>query len=356
MVQIAKYCTPFVMFVLMTACVGHKDEDDYLKSLNLPLIKIVPEYKIDLSDYGFLQPLKLIKYNDWLIIKEYKSSYQCEFFNTITGERFGIVPKGRGPGEMMNMAGFYRLDNNLILTETNLLACIAVDLEKTIGARRLIYDTIGVYRGCPAAFGLNCEVKDGMVSPSPDLMIDYDVWYSLWDKHTGETRSSVLRTEIPGLEKLGESAVRVHNMSVQLASNHNDKVCVAMVSAAIVSFASVSNGTLHEVKRIVHNLPVVAEKDGHAVISSSESKRAFQGVTSDQENVYLLYSGRMMGETMNSEIPSWEANNLVVYDWDGNPKCHYYLENSANSVFVEGDCLYCTTTYPDAAMYVYRLR
>ena len=89
-----------------------------------------------------------------------------------------------------------------------------------------------------------------------------------------------------------------------------------------------------------------------AFISNEETLDCFHGIASDRDYVYLLYSGRKWpGE----EVPSYECNHLLVYDWDGNFVTRYDLAQRAMSIFHDGNELYCLTQYPSDKLYVYHL-
>lgn len=119
------------------------------------------------------------------------------------------------------------------------------------------------------------------------------------------------------------------------------------------TFKSVKNAfsllrKLKEVTRIEYNRPKLNENGGKTTL---EANRAFSGIASDKEHVFLLYSGR----GRNDIIPDYEGNHIIVYDWNGNYVARYYLSRNVMDIFIDGDELYCLSTYPSCKIFVYRL-
>ena len=110
-------------------------------------------------------------------------------------------------------------------------------------------------------------------------------------------------------------------------------------------------GILSEYRRYEFDPPEIVRGDGYTAFSKS-GKSCFRSPASDNDNVYLLYSGKPFD---NADSPNYECNHLIIYGWDGTPKRHIVLGESVMSIAVDGSVLYGLSSWPDSRILIYDL-
>lgn len=198
----------------------------------------------------------------------------------------------------------------------------------------MIIDTIGRFSENPSKPYFLCKASDGFISGSS---ADPNTWYSFYDKQ-GRIVSSVNALGYPDFQ-LASPDVKSSILlsSVYTYSSKRERACVASVATGSISFSDLSDGILQEFAR--------------CETESQESRIShFNCVTSDDDHVYALYSGR---EITDKRIPCNECNHLIVFDWNGYPVRLFHLRHSLSSICRDGDGITGVTAYPSAKIYHY---
>ena len=339
----------FLLCVVLSACTrSHLVNDEYLASLPEAECWLAPVDSLDLESLGVVSPANMIKYGRWLVFKESQTKYNLAIVNMDSHHKMDAIPVGRGPGEMLFGDNLYLEGTKATLTDAYMLTMVALDLSELREDHVPGLDTIGTFKSVRNAFSRLRSVEGGYVSPVPfHHTFDEDAWYSLWD--VDYCSAPIPRPPVEGIEKTERTASHsFYCSSVMTVHPDKDRLCMGLVRMAALSFAKIENRNLKEVKRVEFNRPKLYEYGGKTFI---HAKRAFSGITSDQDRVFLLYSGR----ERNDEIPEYEGNHIIVYDWNGNYITRYYLSRNAVDIFMDGDELYCLSTYPSCKLFVYHL-
>lgn len=338
-----------VVAVLWTGCNADRSGDAYLSSLPKAAGTLEPTDSLDLEQFGLVLPSRLVKYNRWIVIAQTQAKSNLAIINLDTHSKMEALRVGRGPGEMLQTYMAYLDGSKLVLTEVNALTTVSLDLAALQEGYIPPLDTIGNFKSIKPAKYRFCKVNGGFVSTNR-----YGGWYSLWDPD-GFIGNTIAPPYVSGLEAASRSTLAsFYGSSLMTVHPDGDRLCVALVGMAALSFSVIENRELKEIKRYEYNRPVVIDGGGFAYISNEESLECFQGIASDRDYVYLLYSGQMWpGEEKGA--PSYECNHLLVYDWDGNFVTRYDLAQRAMSIFHDGNELYCLTQYPSDKLYVYHL-
>lgn len=346
---IAKKLLFIILFgALWTGCSDNRSKDAYLASLPKSAGTLEPTDSLDLEQFGLVLPSRLVKYNRWIVIAQTQAKSNLAIINLDTHSKMEALRVGRGPGEMLQTYMAYLDGSKLALTEVNALTTVSLDLAALQEGYLPPLDTIGNFKSIKPASFLFCKVNGGYLSTNPDG----ESWYSLWDSD-GFVGNSIRQPRVTGFETASWSSV-MSFFGSSLLTVHPDgnRVCAALVKMAALSFSAIENRELKEIRRYEYNEPGVKTEGGLAFISNEETLDCFHGIASDRDYVYLLYSGRKWpGE----EVPSYECNHLLVYDWDGNFVTRYDLAQRAMSIFLDGNELYCLTQYPSDKLYIYRL-
>lgn len=346
----AKTIRLFLLCVVVVVCAcSRKTDDEYLASLPEPERSLAPSDSLDLESIGVLSPTHMIKNGRWVVIKESQTKYNLAIVNLDSHQKLDAIPVGRGPGEMTLGDNLYLEGTGATLTDAYKMTMVSLDMSKLKEDHIPRLDTIGTFKTVNNAFSRLRKVKGGYVSPVPtNHTLDDNAWYSLWDVD-GYCSDPVSRPQVDGIEKTERTISHsFYCSSVVTVHPDKDRFCIGLVRMAALSFAMIENRKLKEVKRVEYNRPRLYENGGKTSIYAN---RAFSGIASDKDHVFLLYSGR----EKNGDIPDYEGNHLIVYDWNGNYVTRYFLLHNVMDIFIDGDELYCLSTYPSCKLFVYRL-
>ena len=340
----------FLFIAVWTGCSSDRSKDAYLSSLTESAGTLAPADSLDLEQFGLVLPTDLVKYDNWLIIKQVQAKNNLAIINLDTHSKMEALRVGRGPGEMLQGSIAYLDGSKMVLTEVNALTTVSMDLASLREGYIPPLDTIGTFKSIkPASYRFR-KVNGGYISTSPDG----DFWYSLWDPD-GFIGNPVPRPHVTGFETASWSSIAsFYGSSLLLVHPDGNRVCAAHVCMAALSFAVVEDRELKEIRRYEYNEPTVVSSGGEAYISNEESLDCFHGVASNRDYVFLLYSGKKWPADENG-VPCYECNHLLVYDWDGNFVARYNLSKPVMDIALDGNELYCLTQYPSDKLYVYRL-
>lgn len=326
------------IFLLAAAvsCTSKYADDPYLRGLKIREQTLSPVDSSDLDVYGYWQPRDVVNtYDGWFVISSSDNDYHLLFVNPRGGEHFYAIRRGRGPGEIVSGANLHKSGDAVRYYDFTRTKCIELDIEKSIAARAAVCDTVGDFsKGSRLVYLTSCG-KDKFVS---GCLIDANYWYALYDRQ-GKFLSGV--EAIAGLSKDRDRALSAM-LSTRYASSPDGKhLCAANVNVPVVSFASVTGDELKENKRIQASFD--GEKEGRA----RTAKSYFNGVAADDNHVYILYSGHRITDR---EMPSHECSHVLVYDWQGNIKHHYFLSRPVCSISLTDDGFYAVSTWPSGKL------
>lgn len=331
--QVKFFQTAVLLAAVCTSlcCEGGR-RDGYLKSLRLVPEVLSPIDSIDLEVAGIFSPTSLIKRGDWFLMRDTKSEYNITAFNPTSGNVLHFLPYGRGIGEI-SMKGRLSEPSGLVSVHdfgTNTV--VSLKVRESIEQKEQVLDTISQFVGNMTYVNpLFC--KSGFIASS---FKDARVWYYLIDTE-GKELSSVPAISDGLLRKEEDPAMSMVN-SILTVSPDGDKVCSAAMGLTALSFSSIDGGLLKE----NHRVEIPGQEDSKTITN-------FTGLCSDNEYVYVLYSGKPFNTSRN------ESEWLVVYNWRGKPIKCYNLTHSVFSVAVEGNNVYCTTDSPSSSILVYQL-
>ena len=343
-----------LLLLLLTAsiCCCHNKTESYLESLHLKEISVEPSEIIDLEQYNIFLATHLVVYEDWAVLKESQSANLVTILNLKTGEHFGLLRQGRGPGELQNPNSLTGKGEDFTTGDTGTRTFVSVNIPRSVLEKSAVMDTILKYGIKHSSISNPVWVKDGCFVSSCDSYPEIG-WYALRDP-----RGEVLSTVSPPFQlqlKEMELAFRSSFLSSSffITNPAGDRICVSMNQSETISFAVIENGQLHELVRY-ENTPPPVHTIGGTTHFDSDARQYFGASAADDRYVYLTYSGRKLFDSK-ATIPSYEKDHLIVYDWGGKPQYHFRLRDPVLGVYLYQGRLYCTTTYPTSKILVYNL-
>ena len=324
--------TVLLVSAFTALCCESGGRDRYLTSLRVTPEILVPIDSINMETWGIYSSSSLIKRGDWFLTRNSKGDCNVSAFNPNSGEILHFLPYGRATGEISMKGRLNEAGGVVSIHDFGTNTVVALNVEASLRQKEQILDTISRFtESMPYVNPLSC--KSGFIATS---FKNAKVWYVVIDP-TAQEISSVNAIGEELLRNEEDPAMSMVN-SVITVSPDGDKICCAAMDLMALSFSSIENGLLIEKKRF--EMPRA---------SDSKPVSNFIGIFSDNDRVYVLYSGQTFSSSKN------EANWLLVYNWDGKPLKCYNLARSAFSLAVEGNTVYCTTDYPDSKIFVYQL-
>lgn len=142
--------------------------------------------------------------------------------------------------------------------------------------------------------------------------------------------------------------------SVKYTTSPDGKnICCCMAAASALSFSKVEGNKLIEQKRFEYDNPSVKNSGKFLVYDQDQATTRFISITSNNDNVFVLYSGKKLSGT----TPAYEGNHVVKYDWNGNVISHYILDKSLNYINLAdtGNYLIGTTTEPNPTIFCFNI-
>jgi hypothetical protein len=330
-----------IIAIAAISCSGSPDRDAYLRSLKLKPEVLTALDSVSLEAYNHFQPNGIVDAADgWFVLSSLQGEYHLLFLNPENDEHFFAIRKGRGPGEIVSGADLHEYAGNARFYDFTSSKCIEIKLPESIAAKVAVCDTVADFSGGERPVYMSSCGPDRFVS---GRISDDKVWYSLYDRH-GKVLSSIDAIDINPRRKDIKGAMMLS--SKYTSSRDGSRLCAANVLTPTISFASVSDDIISEVKRIRANSRGVDNGQFKDAVSR------FNGICSDENRVYVLYSGRMMADRT---ISSDECEHLVVYDWAGNPIHHYLLNRPVCAISVSGNDMYAVSAYPSEGMFRFEL-
>lgn len=338
----------FITGFILSACSQNRKglSDEFSKTVPLVLID-----SINLEEHDILNPYDIRYKDDFLIFRNIRGEREIQLLDLKAGASYTHSVIGQGKGEMP--------------------AYVFMDTFEPHSFRFVDY-----YGGYVYEINLDRVRKDGIVrhtlvttlpvkdeirilgfEETPDyiygtgLLPNNRFW--VYDKRT---KSVSKGTDYPSIEQANslDSIKRsVLFVSTQMAV-HKDRLVAMLVSSGLVDFYERSrDGSLSLIKEHCFFFPQFQVLNGISIGYSRDDIRGFSDMASDEDYVYLLYSSKTVAERGED---AYNCEDLYVYDWDGNPVCHYTLPQPLYSISVGKGCLYGLSRTGEPKVYTYSLK
>jgi len=339
----------------MTAGCNSKSDDKVLEVFPAQEL-LYPEDSVDLSAFNILLPEGIVKYGSGYFIKHHNSKYVVDYVEPATGKMIHCFLVGRGPQELIRSSNLGCCNDTLFIYDIAMRRYYSLNATNTIEKET---PQIEIHRSFqesdnPSVNRPFVVIKKGGTMIASGLFTK-PAWFGVIDS-SGNVGSMVDFVDYDAIKEFPDEAKRAVFISTHFSVRPDGRKLVAALQAsAAISICSLSDSILSEDKRIVYSEPIVTVPSGKydpVIAYSPDNKDAFRCASSDNENIYLLYSGK----TLTGNSPSYECNHLLKMDWDGKPLKSYCLSESINSFHLENDKIYGVSSHPDSRLYIYHLK
>lgn len=339
--------------VLSAGCVS-QNGDKVLEHFPSPEL-LHPEDSVDLSAFNILLPEDIVKHGNGYFIKYHSSKYAVDYVEPSSGRQIHCFLVGRGPQELINPSSLGYNKDTVFIYDIAMRRYYSLNAPATVAKSAPEIEVCRSFLeyGDPSVNRPFVVLKSGNTMIATGLF-DEPFWFGLIDS-SAKMFSGVDFVDYDVIRDFPDVSKRALFISTGLSVSPDGKKLVAALRAsAAISICSLSDSILTEEKRLVYSEPVVTVPAGEydpVLAYSPNNKDAFKCATSDNMNIYLLYSGK----TLAGNEPSYECHYLLKMNWDGKPVKSYRLAKSINSFYLEGNMIYGVSSHPDSRLYVYSL-
>lgn len=342
----------FIFVSFWYSCSRELPDDPLMAFSSEQTTHVICSNKIDLEQYNILKPASVLKCADGYVIR---SQVDKNLFSRIflsQNQVISGVNKGNAPGELLSPSSLQSLDEDVIVYDISRKAFFNVqeNLEDSI----LV---LSEYKS------INLEGRPFMINLlSNGKMMASGFFHNSWISYFGRENNLLSGIPFPIFEEtdmLSNAALSTLYLSTLISLKPNGKKMVcATQKCGVLSFCSIACDTIIVYKQMKYYPPKLnmpKKNNGLLVVYSRDNKVGFCGLASDNQHVFVLYSGRTF-DTHNNL--SHHCEHLLVYDWDGNPIKHFILDKPlyTMSYDIEHRIIYGIGYDPEGVILEYELK
>lgn len=279
--------------------------------------KINVSKSLDLERYEIYKPTSVIKDADYYFVENQTHENLINIIDIKKDKVFHGINRGEGPHELISPSSFQREGNDFFIYDI---------------ARKIIYkiwkegDSISINKFSQLI--TNERLFQVYLLPKGFLGLGLmnNFWVTYYDKNNALTSS----LDFPDFNNT-RNLTNIEKGSLYMSSTitikpDGSKMVCATQKAGVISFCNLQSEKIIEYKRLKYHAPLVSPPrvaGSSSVAFDRNNKIGFCGSASDNNYVFLLYSGR----TFNSHgMSSHYCEHVLIYDWDGKPLKHLILE------------------------------
>jgi hypothetical protein len=275
-----------------------------------------------------------------LITNQMFNEYIFKIFNIKTGATIcECIPKGKGPGEMLNPNLIKEYNDSLFSTfDTNRKELIYCSYEGLCheNPNSLIYHKFNysVFRAYPINDSL--VICTGIFDEGQFILVNM------------HSKKIIATQDYPSIAKLEKSTNAIKGLLLQgemsLRPGHNQFVYVSN-GVEIFEIGNIHDNLINNTLTKVYSIPKF-ELRGNIPVHPKESRFAFHSLIGTQEFFYVIYSGNSIIEK-GSEFSA--GRNLLVYNWKGEPIINFELDRAIKRMTLDERkrIIYCYCTDPN---------
>ena len=284
--------------------------------------------KIESSELG--EVVDMLVNDSILVISEMFSDNVFKLFNLRTGRMISnCIKKGRGPNELTGPSVITIYKKDIFSTSPNnmndLIYISVGDLIKEKNEFRQV-DKLNI----PGAFK-TYPINDSVIISTG---IFENGRYCLYNKHSKE---SLIKFGYPyDEEHKNENKIALGFAYQGLITINPETERFASVTTSSGNFEiyEISGSDFYRIFQKSYFLPKYKNDNNRGVIYLKNNKRGFISIDSTSEYIYVVYSGL---SRENSDIDTFQGENILVYDWDGNPILRFKLERNIKIMSLNND-------------------
>lgn len=319
--KITKLCkaTYILHLLCLSVCLScaNKVDDPVAHFSGKEVVEIKPTQIIQLEEYEILKPVDAIQVGSHCFIYDDQAKNMFNLVDPLSRNVRKGGERGSGPHDV-GMPGSFQYKNDKIVFFDISQKRINEILFLSDTSTQLRIQEVEKIKSPNRLFMVNCVDTNYMATG-----IFNDYWLALINKQ-GEVISTV---DIPIFEEtkdIPKTQLSILYISTLMAhSPDNKKMIAATQNHGVLSFCHIRENDVKEYKLLCYYAPLFQIRERGIVALSKDNKAGFCAVDCDDQYVYVLYSGKTFNQ---SGLLNHHCDNLLVYDWDGNPVKRYLLD------------------------------
>lgn len=281
-----------------------------------PNKKLTPIRSIDLEEFEILKPAQVFRMNDSYMIWDLTDERIFSLVNFDSKKVIKGIRRGSGPGEILSTISLQVKDDKFLIYDAD---------RRKLNQVVVSADTILILNEVEE---INFDTRLFVINYQDSHMIANGLFEDAWLVTIQSDGEIISKVDFPTFEETDNTPKM--ELSMLYLSTHtankpdNKKVIAVTQDFGVISFFNYINGSvLEEYKQLKYYGPKFILPERGGIAWSKEGLVGFCGLDCDDEYVYTIYSGRTYSEY---GMESHHCENLLVYDWEGNPVKHYTLD------------------------------
>lgn len=292
---------------------------------------------INSDDLG--EVVDFLVFDSIVIVSEMFQPYLFKYFDKMTGlKQADFICKGNGPNELNNPGVLEKHDDSIFVTfDANKKDLVYLNSNDIFHKEYIFYKVVDfenpdliifkVYPLSESVFLCTGVFEDGA--------------YCIYNIESKEYKVSI---KFPVEEKHKKDDYFIKSMANQgqIVLNPEKNKFVFASGRGYIDFCEINNADIKLTKRNFYFSPeykVIAELKTAGF--TSESVFGFMDVLATEKYIYALYSGRTFDE---EGTGTYEANDILVYDWEGNPIANYKTDRFIRNIAFDEKNLFFMVT------------
>jgi hypothetical protein len=310
--------------------------------------KISVTKQISLEEFDILKPVRALRMNS--------SSYMIQdgqrkdIFNFVNSNSKKIAKGGcfgNGPQEFTSIGNIQKQGDNVIVYDIS---------HKRLSKIEVLSDNVLTMQEMR-----NIDTKNTlfMTHCIDSNLIASGIFKDYWLMHMGKDDTICSTIDFPYFDELKNTPPMQKSilyLSTLIANSPNKKKIVAVTQKhGVIAFLNYNdNQLLKSYKQLKYYAPKFQILEGGNIAFSKDNKTGFCSVDCDDTYVYTLYSGRTSNE---HGMLNHHCENLLVYDWEGNPIKRYLLDTPLYSMQYDkkNHIIYGIAYNPEGVLVEYQL-
>ncbi|ULB33798.1 BF3164 family lipoprotein [Proteiniphilum propionicum] len=341
------YFVIILFFPVLFAC---KNKTESLHDIFKNIETVKHKKIINDSTYIIGSSGKMLIVDSFLITLDYKNERMFHLFDIKNNNYISNLGlKGQGPNEFLHplsliyssshdFLSYDLLDNSLKLIDLDSLKKKEVSYKKLLSFNSISHSTV-----FPTKY--NNYVGLGLYTFN---------MFKLIDVYGNEINSFM---DYP-IEK-GKKSEKIDHRNIALAyqgvlniSPDKNKIVYASHYGTILGIYNVNETSINQNFLLICDYPqytVQNEGGGMSSPLTREGISAFRDIYVTDKYIYSLYSGNKISELRER---AFEAKDIYVFDWEGNPVVHYHLDVPINNIAVlpNDKKIYAISNLPDPTL------
>lgn len=280
----------------------------------------------------------------YIIWKDPFNDYNITIYDIESKKSKRFLKKGNGPNEYTQSPFIYCYNSDkgiVIETFTPVINRVSRYSFQALHDSLHQINTLELTTDMNTTFSNNPSQDKNIAIPMRGVLTCENTYVSLgfFNSLFGIYRNGLyLKSNINFLEPPTENVSNYHQSASSLNSvfqfNHKmNKLALGYIFGKVLSVYSVDNDSIINDWTSKDFLPYYTTSKTNVIADSKKTRYAYVDITSTDEYIYALYSGRLVGDNISSHY----SKSIEVFTWHGVPVCKFNIDTPLTCISVSND-------------------